>query len=168
MPEVVKVLQERVPPLRFIGKRYTEADRDSAGGFGALWREWHQTGRFATLETLGPAPEHGDSYIGLMRFAGEFEYWIGAFFPAGTPVPDGYDSLDLPACTFGVCWLYGREETGELYGEDAHHLCVSHLEEQGWRIAENPWFMERYNCPRFTHPDEHGKVILDYCIQLAD
>lgn len=167
MVQVVDVFQERVPALRFIGKRYTDADRDSGGGFGARWDEWFREERFAALEALGPAPEHGGAYVGLMRFADEFEYWIGLFVPGGTPVPDGFDSVDLPACTFGTCWLYGREDTGELYGEAAHILCVSHLENQGWRIAEAPWFMERYNHPRFTSPDEHGKVILDYCIQLA-
>jgi hypothetical protein len=23
------------------------------------------------------------------------------------------------------------------------------------------WWFERYNCPRFTTPDEHGRIILD-------
>jgi len=167
MIEVVNVLQERVPALRFIGERYTKADRNARGGFSAKWDEWFQQGRFAPLEALGPAPEHEHAYVGLMRFADDLEYWIGMFFPAGTQVPDGYDSVDLPACTFGTCWLYGRQDTGELFGEAAHRLCVSQVQEKGWQIAEAPWFMERYNCPRFTTPDEHGRVILDYCIQLA-
>ncbi len=25
------------------------------------------------------------------------------------------------------------------------------------------WFFERYQCPRFTTPDEKGNVILDMC-----
>ena len=166
MPKVVNVMQESVPALRFIGKRYTDTDRVN-GGFGARWGEWFREGRFAPLEALGSAPEHEGAFIGLMRFSGEFEYWIGMFFPAGTEVPSGYDYVDLPACSFGTCWLHGREDTGELYGHDAHMLCVSEIEKQGWRIAESPWFMERYNCPRFTDPDDAGKVILDYCIQLA-
>lgn len=102
-----------------------------------------------------------------MREAEEFEYWIGLFFPAGTPVSDGFEAVDLPACAFGTVWLYGREDTGELFGPDAHMLSVATIQEKGWQIAEKPWFMERYNCPRYTDPDEHGKVILDYCIQLA-
>lgn len=167
MVEVVKVVKEHVPALRFIGKRYTDADRDAQGGFAARWEEWFREGRFAALEALGMAPEHGNAYIGLMRFADGFEYWIGVFVPSGTPVPDGYDWIDLPETTFGTCWLYGREESGELYGEAVHMLCVSRLEEQGWEVAPSPWFMERYNHPRFTTPDQHGKVILDYCIQLA-
>jgi len=168
--EIVNVLREQVPALRFIGRRYTHADRDATGGFTARWQEWFAADRFSVLEAIGPAPEHGDARFGLMRFttAGEFEYWIGMFFPAGTPVPGGFEFVDVPACTFGTCWLYGQPDTGELYGETAHRLCLEQLQRQGWRIAEAPWFMERYNHPRFTTPDAHGKVVLDYCVQLAD
>ncbi len=42
MVEVVKVVKEHVPALRFIGKRYTDADRDAQGGFAARWEEWFQ------------------------------------------------------------------------------------------------------------------------------
>lgn len=170
MAEVVNVYKEHFPPLRFVGKRYSDADRDSHGGFGARWGEWFAGDRFSPLEALGPAPEHEGAYIGLMRQPsdGAFEYWIGMFFPAGTPVPEGYEHVDLPASTFGTCWIHGREDTGEIYGPAAHMMCESKIAGNGWQIAGNPWFMERYNCPRFTSPDEHGKVILDYCIQLAE
>ena len=122
MVEVVKVVKEHVPALRFIGKRYTDADRDAQGGFAARWEEWFREGRFAALEALGMAPEHGNAYIGLMRFADGFEYWIGVFVPSGTPVPDGYDWIDLPETTFGTCWLYGREDSGELYWRGSPHV----------------------------------------------
>ena len=167
MVEVIKIQQERVPALRFIGKRYTDSDRDSGGGFTERWKEWDREKRFAVLEALGSAPEHEGAYVGLMRFSNEFEYWIGMFFPAETPAPDGYDFVDLPACIFGTTWLYGRDDTGGLYGVDTHNLCVSQIENEGWRVAEAPWFMERYDHRRFAIPDENGKVILDYCIQLA-
>lgn len=168
MPEIVKVYKETLPALRFIGKKYTDADRGPDGGYGNRWDEWFSADRFSTLERLGPAPEHDDAYIGLMRFTTEFEYWIGMFFPAETPVPDGFEWVDVSALTLGTCWIYGRDETGELYGEAAHNLCVAALEREGWQIAEGAWFMERYNHPRFTTADEQGNVILDYCIQLAD
>ena len=31
---------------------------------------------------------------------------------------------------------------------------------------EDDWCFERYNCPRFTTPDEKGNVILDYGISI--
>ncbi|MDF2880797.1 MAG: AraC family transcriptional regulator [Clostridiaceae bacterium] len=43
---------------------------------------------------------------------------------------------------------------------------MSKITDAGWKAAENSCFFERYNCQRFTTPDEKGKVILDYCIYL--
>lgn len=30
------------------------------------------------------------------------------------------------------------------------------------------WYFERFVCPRYTEPDEFGKVIMDYCIYLKE
>lgn len=167
MAEVIKVYQESLPELRLIGKRYTNQDRDLAGGFGSHWREWWEKGYFTQLENLGPSREIDDSTLGFMRVEEEFEYWIGMFFPKDTTVPEGFVSLDLAPGVIGTCWIYGREDSDELYGMEAHEMCVEKIAEQGWRIPEHPVVFERYNCPRFTTPDTHGKVILDYCIYLA-
>lgn len=53
------------------------------------------------------------------------------FFPAGTPAPVGYDVVDVPACTFGTCWLYGRDKDMQALGEAAHDLCVAPIERAG-------------------------------------
>lgn len=166
MAKVIKVSKESFPPIRLIGKRYTDIDRGRDGGFSQKWGEWFEQGYFRPLEQLGTAPASGDAYIGCMRCVGEFEYWIGMFFPEGTPVPDGYMFVDIPAGDVGICWIYGRQDTGELYGQEAHEMCVARIKEAGWSIADNPWFFELYNCPRFTTPDEEGNVILDYGMYL--
>jgi hypothetical protein len=101
-----------------------------------------------------------------MRYNNEFEYWTGMFFPAGTPVPEGYHHVDIAEGEIGTCWLHGRTSSGELYGEYIHAQCVDKLHEAGWQIADNSWFFERYVESRFVKPDEDGKVILDYCIYL--
>jgi hypothetical protein len=31
---------------------------------------------------------------------------------------------------------------------------------------QNDWCFERYNCPRYTMPDNNGNVILDYGISI--
>ena len=45
--------------------------------------------------------------------------------------------------------------------------CAETLNEAGMEIerGENgaSWFFERYGCPRFTSPDDSGKIILDIC-----
>jgi hypothetical protein len=166
MVEIIKVYREKLPELRLIGKRYTDNDRGTDGGYGWKWGEWFEKGYFKTLEGLGSLPENGDAYLGCMRCNGEFEYWIGMFFPKNTPVPEGFMYAAIPAGDVGICWLYGHENTGELYGAGPHNMCMEKFKEQGWEFADTPWFFERYNCPRFTEPDENGKVILDYGIYL--
>lgn len=166
MAEVIKVYEQPVPALRFIGKRYGDEDREN-GGFGKQWGNWFSHGWFEELQKNAGCPEYedGDAYIGLMRWKeGEpFSYWIGCFFPENAPVPEGFGSVDFPAALLGVAWLYGKEET--LYGKES--LCARHCEDEGYRIVPDAegafWFFERYACPRFTTADEQGNVILDIC-----
>lgn len=169
MYEIVKTYKQPVPAMRFIGMKYSDKDRVD-GGFGSKWVEWFQTGRLNKLEGLLTDDfmheyKDYDAYIGLMRWkeGQEFEYWIGMFLPEGVAVPEGYGYVDLPASDLGVCWLHGRES--ELYCKE--DKCVERLTEEGYEIATDEagacWFFERYGCPRFTEPDEEGKVILDIC-----
>ena len=167
MAEIIKCFKEHLPALRLIGKRYTDKDRDSRGSFGSKWGEWFQNGWFDEIEKLGVLPENGDAYLGAMRHVnGNFEYWIGMFFPVETAAPEGFDYVDIPEGDIATCYIYSREESGELYGLEVHNACMRKIAEKGWKLQENPWFFERYNCPRFTTPDEYGNVILDYCAYI--
>lgn len=166
MAKIVNVMKESLPALRFIGKRYTDADRGADQGFGHLWREWDANGSFEPLVKLDSADVHENASIGFMRFTHEFEYWIGMFFPENTPVPDGYMSVDLPPGEVGICWIYGRDDTGEIFGPAAHQMCEDKLREAGWELAAEMRVFERYNRDRFDTPDEHGNVIVDYGIYL--
>jgi hypothetical protein len=166
--EVVPCFKEHLPALRLIGKRYTDGDRGANGTFGNRWEEWFQQGWFKPIEALGPLPGNGNAYLGAMRcLNGSFEYWIGMFFPAGTVAPAGYSFADLAEGDIATCYIYGREDTGELYGLEPHNACMKQVAEKGFTIKKDPWFFERYVCPRFTTPDEQGKVILDYCIYIV-
>jgi hypothetical protein len=174
------VYKEHAPALRFIGKCYTNNDRDAGGGYGHKWTEWFQRGWFAELEKLGPSQAVESGYLGLMTFrsdgdpascpfSGEFTYRIGLFFPAGTAVPDGFEHMDLPESDFGVAWIRGDDRTGEIYGGPPHIAAHGKLVEQGWgNVRKNAGgehtavFFERYNGPRFTTRDDNGNVTLDY------
>lgn len=169
MYEIVKTYKQSINAMRFIGIKYDDDDRVD-GGFGSKWEEWFKTGRFNKLESLvtddfRSVYEDCDSYIGLMRCKeGEkFQYWIGMFLPEGTAVPEGYGYVDFPASNLGVCWLHGPES--ELYCKE--DKCAEKLTAEGHEIATDEmgawWFFERYGCPRFTKPDEEGKIILDIC-----
>ena len=56
-------------------------------------------------------------------------------FPEKTNAPNGFGYVDIDSLDFAICWIYGNNQSGEL-------VCF-----------------ERYNCPRFTSPDEKGNVI---------
>lgn len=169
MYEITKFYSQPIPATRFIGLKYGDEDR-VGGGFGSKWGEWFANDRFSKLEALlndqlKNSYEDAGAYIGLMRWKdGEpFEYWIGMFLPVGTEVPEGYDYVDMPEAKLGVCWLHGPE--GELYCKECE--CAEKLGQEGYEIISDKngamWFFERYGCPRFTTPDEEGKVILDIC-----
>lgn len=169
MAEIIKVCREHQPALRFIGKRYTDADRKN-GGFGHKWGEWFQNGWFAVLEKLGEAKNIENGYLGFMRCYPDFEYWIGMFFPLNTPVPEGYGFVDLNEGDVGVCWIKGKENDGSIY--DMHEKCLEKLKENGMEEYKTDntnrcFFFERYNCPRFTEKDAQGNIILDYGVYLA-
>jgi len=87
-----------------------------------------------------------------------FEYYIGMFCAPGTPVPDGYISVDIDASDVGVLWIKGSEQNGEIYRygqEELEALRTNAL------IPAGTWYAERYVCPRFTEPDPNGEVVLD-------
>ena len=173
--EIVNVLKEHFPALRLIGKRYTDADRDAGGGFGEKHREWHEKACCAGLAKLG-APGMENGMFGLMALNSDdhknFAYWIGYLFPPGTPVPDGFSSLDLPESDLGVAWIRGK--CPDVFGLDPHNAALAKLRENGMGNlrgnagGENTLvFFERYNPQRFQ-PDEQGVFTLDYGFYLAD
>jgi len=167
--EIVNVYQENMPAVKLIGKRYTNQDRDESGTFAAYWQECFQQGWPAILGRCDAVPGVSEDLVGAMRMTGgdEFEYWIGGLFAPSANVPEGFAAADIPAGALGVCWLYGNDQSGELYGAEASELCMAAWEERGWKFSETGWFFERYNCPRFTTPDERGHVILDICAYLV-
>ncbi|MDF2588643.1 MAG: hypothetical protein K0S41_2484 [Anaerocolumna sp.] len=172
-PEIIKVYKEHLPSLRFIGKRYTNADRN--GGFGHKWGEWFENGWFSILENIGEPKDIENGYLGFMRCNGSdcentFDYWIGMFLPVNAAVPDDFDYIDLEESEIAVCWIKGKEDEG-IY--EMHDSCISKFIENGMGNFKSDdknraCFFERYNCPRFTEPDESGNIILDYGIYLAE
>jgi hypothetical protein len=169
--KVIKVLREDYPPLRFVGKCYTDRDRDPETGFFApRWADWYNNGWFDAIVQHAPsAPEHGDATVALMGMGENgFEYWIGRFFPENTAAPEGFASVDVPASAAGVCWIHGTEP--EIYTQ--HDACAAELLAEGICLpppdTARRWFgFERYTRPRYMEPDADGNVILDYGIFLA-
>ena len=172
--EVTNVYKERYPALRLIGKRYTNDDRDKAGGFGDQWDEWNGGDKFSLMKQAVEVLPFCEDPLGLMTMRGDmtgFTYWVGLFFPAGTNVPDGYDCLDLPESDIGVGWVRGNLEDGEIFGGPPHEAVCQKMNEQGFgnfrsdiagQGSDTYCFFERYNGTRFDNKDANGNVTLDY------
>ena len=166
MPNIIKTYTHEVAPLRLIGKKYTNSDRVD-GNFGAKWHEWFENGWFDVIgknidKTAITIDDENDGSVGFMRGMDEnFEYWIGLITPENTPVPDGFEYVDLPKGELAVCFVQGKENT-VFFQEMA---CSTKLEAEGFKLRHDSCF-ERYNHPRFTVPDEDGNRILDICFYL--
>lgn len=153
--KIIDIKKESWPGCMLIGKR------------GTNWGEWWGNGWFEPLEKQPPLPENGDACIGAVRVAnGMPERWIGMFFPEGTPVPEGYEAVSIPAKDYAVCYLRDKDGSGDFYTMETHQACLDALKEQGFIRSEDDWCFERYNCPRFTAPDVDGLVVLDYGIAI--
>ena len=118
MTEIIKIYRQNVDSLKFIGKKYDNADRTN-GTFKIKlkWDEWFENRRFKIIENkISGNPddtcEDGSAYIGLTRNepGTSFQYWIGMFAPNNTEIPEGFDCIDFPKSELGVCWVYGKEE----------------------------------------------------------
>ena len=159
LPAAIRAYRQSVGAMRFIGKKYPNG--------GTAWSDWDSrpdSDMFLKQKIgidLKNFYEDGDAVVGLMRHKDgdhrNFEYWIGFFTPANTPVPDGYEYEDFPKMDIGTCWIYGKN--GEVYGIEPSALAK--LEEEGYETITDWWF-ERYSPFRCT-PDKKGNVIIDIC-----
>lgn len=163
MAEIIKTFREDVPAMRFIGKKYPD--------FGGWWGEWFGNGWFDLVEAaMGGTDailkiwENGGGYVGLeRRCKGQpFEYWLGMFTPAETPVPKGFECVDFPAMGLGTCYIYGKES--EIHNTAGCRPAVVECGMVLWHDASGgEWSFENCVCPRYTTPDEEGNIIMDYC-----
>ena len=163
MAKIINVLKEEMPALTLVCKVYHDNDRGGNGTFSAKWGEWFEKGYFDQIEKCG-TPYDG-SYVGAMRMNGkEFEYCIGILMQGAYKLPDGFDGVEIAACSMGVVWVKGKDDA-TLYS--MHEKSLEALAKNGMTPAENAWYIERYACPRFTAPDENGEVILDYMVTVG-
>jgi len=157
--KILEIKKESCPATRLIGKKYEGR---------ANWGEWWANNWFETLESHECIPFNGDAYIGAVHIVnGMPERWIGMFFPVDTEVPEGFEFIDIEPLDYAVCYLYDKENSADFFTMDTHNMCLEKLKSQGFKRKEDDWCFERYNCPRFTTPDENGNVILDYGISIV-
>lgn len=165
MIELVNVYRQELPAVRFIGRRYSDDDR-VAGGYAHLWEKWFADDLFSRITDACEAASGFDdatALLGLMRYkeGDDFQYWIGLFCQASSPVPEGFEHVDFPPSGIGIVWLQGPES--ELYMNEMK--AAKKLEEEGHRIAKDKegayWFFERYVDERFMPKEAAVSPILD-------
>jgi hypothetical protein len=163
--EIIKCERISHPPVRFIGKRYTQYPN---------WNDFWANNWFEEIEKAGKQAEVNDgSYCVLTGFGPEgIDFYLGEFFPQNTLVPEGFDHADLPAMDAGLFYIRGTVD--ECYGVvmNRRDEMMSELAKNGMAVTQGDepirWVsFERDNCPRLTDPDEYGNVILDYAIYLG-
>ncbi len=155
---ILEVKRESCPAARLIGKRYASSPD---------WNEWKEKNWFETLEAGQCLPFNGDAYIGAVHIVeGMPEYWIGMLFPENAEVPEGFAFIDIEPMEYAVFYLCDKEKSSDFYTMDTHNRCLEECKARNWMRKEDDWCLERYNCPRFTTPDEKGNVIFDYAISI--
>jgi len=155
---ILEMKQERCPAARLIGKKYAGAPN---------WGEWWENNWFAKLEENQCLSFNADAYIGAVHIVnGAPERWIGMLFPENTEVPEGFEFVDIEPLDYAVFYLCDKEKSSDFYTMDTHNMCLEALKTHNLKRKENDWCFERYNCPRYTTPDENGNVILDYALSI--
>ena len=158
--KIFKMERESCPAARLIGKKYSG---------NVNWGEWWSNDWFDVLEAVPGLSINDNGYIGAVHIVdGMPEYWIGMFFPVNTDVPQGFEYVDIEPLNYAVFYLYGRENSSEFYTMETHDICLEELKAHNLKRKEDDWCFERYNCPRFTTPDEDGNVILDYAVSIEE
>jgi predicted transcriptional regulator YdeE len=160
--EIIKVYEQKLPAMKFIGKKYTGKDMENHS-FSNKWDEWFKNGWFDVLEKISKVDffEDSDAYIGLEKMSETvFEYWIGMFVSVDTAVPEEFLSIDFNSEKVAVCWVKGKMPEVFMQWEE----CKNKIEENNYNFKEINgyyWSFERYSCPRFTEEASDGTVILD-------
>jgi len=163
---IKRVYKQELPALRFIGKKCNEPPEPKT--VFNLLGEWQMKDRFGVIEKQTDIDyktffEGGDAYISLVREKDHsLEHWMGMFMPENADVPEGYEALDFPKMTIGVCCVYGKTHEVINYEAEARNK----LTEEGIAPENGQWCFRRFNWRGFYNEDIYGKRLLDYCYSV--
>jgi len=164
---IKKVYKQKLPALRFIGKKCTEPTAPANVLY--LLDNWQLKGRFDVIEKQSSLDyktffEGGDAYVSLvMEKDGVLEHWMGMFMPKGTDVPEGYEKLDFPKMTIGVSCVYGKRDEVVNYEAESKNKLTA----EGFPLENGRLFFRRFNWRGFYNEDIYGKCLLDYCYPVV-
>ena len=169
MAELVGFEVLKIPKVYVVGKEIrheTSLMMQGDNPIPAFWSICFEENVFGILEQQKDYLFNPD-YVGLMcdysKGDGEFSYIIGMIMKEGVIIPDGFRAYEIKPCDVAVSLIKG-EETDVMM--NAHRLSEENIKKIKRSNLNMEWFMEIYNCPRWTNPDSNGYRILDYYIPL--
>lgn len=149
-------------PYRVVGKDLRT--KPMAQNIPAFWGQCFTDGTYdRLLEMKEWIPDDiGNDYIALLHdFDGRdnsFSYLVGMFLKPGAPVPGGFASYDVSACTMAKAWVEGEEY--ELFS-NAYALTLAAMKEHGYAADWESFFQcEVYTDERFGVPKSRGEKVL--------
>lgn len=158
MAEINDLVLESIPNCRIIGHEVSVTMAEGVENpVPALWDLSFRDGTMETLEKLPLAIEH--CYIGWMGDAVEngCAYIVGIAAAENTPVPDGMQYRDLPACKIAKGTVSGNLQNGDVYS-NAHDLTLAAIEAKGFRPDYSfGWSAELYPGDR-RYDTETGSI----------
>lgn len=170
MSKLIKFEVKKFPAVRLIGKAVqislnAEGNAAAANLWGSMWQDGsmellqNMTGRYTKeKDTVGWRGDYD-------TLSDTCSYIAGVLAIAGTPVPAGYVSKDLPECFMSIGWIQGLEEQGDLYAKANEHV-MEQMKEYGYEIDKSAgdYQMEYYSFYRFGAPRYLGErvLIMDY------
>lgn len=171
MSKLIRFEVKRFPAVRLIGKMVTMSlDPEGSKAGVNLWSSMWQDGSMKFLQNHSERFAEEKDTVGWM---GEYDlsnytcvYIAGVLMKAGTPVPEGFISRDLPECLMGIGWIQGREESADLYAGAREHVLHA-MKEYGYEYDESAggYELQYYSFLRFGVPRYIGDkiLIMDYC-----
>ena len=145
MAKLEKIEFIQIPNIRVIGVEVAHAMAEGAENpVPAVWERCFRDGTVDMLKRLPRALK--DCTIGWMGDATEreFKYIIGVAAIENTPVPEGLQYRDLPACDMAKGCIYGNLQNGDVY-MGAHNLTVEGIEANHFDVDYSvKWSAEVY------------------------
>ena len=164
-----------LPKSLLVGKKVTypmakQGMKEEDGGNPPLSRLWGQCKKDGTFEYLERQKNSVslEGHVGLYcdinkNNDGNFSYIVGVLMKAGTAVPEGFASRDVPESDVAVCWY--RYKDGEDIWSVAHGTVVKYMEEQGYiGLPEAGWCSEFYPFGDEEYKARTGYNLLGYLI----
>lgn len=145
MAKLEKIEFISLPDVRIIGCKVSHSLAPGAENpVPTLWSTLLQNGTMHILKSLPLAVP--DCTIGWMgNVSGQnFQYIAGVIAKKGTPVPEGMQYRDLPACCVAQAHIFGNLQNGDVYSS-AYDLTVKGIVENGYQPDDRfGWSAEVY------------------------